>query len=237
MRSFPAWVAQARWITPVLGSADAYSPAFAALRYVPFVMEPQTDPSQKQWFQGRTINVLCVGKFHRRKNHRMFLQAVADLSQRYQIRATVIGECSEPEHQREMKDIEELHKSLALGDRVCLKTNVSYWDVQQEYAKHDLFVLPSRDEPAAVSPLEAMAHSIPVICSDSNGTNCYIRPGENGYVFRTDDAAHLVECMERVISSPARMMKMGAISYKLVVTEHSPARYVRRMVSIAQGEG
>ena len=38
-----------------------------------------------------------------------------------------------------------------------------------------------------MSVLEAMAHSLPVICSDSNGTQCYIRPGENGYVFGTDD--------------------------------------------------
>ena len=60
-----------------------------------------------------------------------------------------------------------------------------------------LFVLASRDEPAAVSPLEAMAHSLPVVCSDSNGTRGYIRHGVNGFVFATDDHDDLVACLDR----------------------------------------
>ena len=235
MRSFPAWVARAKWITPLLGSPDLYSPTFDALRYVPFVMEPQTAPDQKRWFQGGVVNVLSVSMFIGRKNHRLFLRAVARLSERYAIQATIVGECTTTEQQREFAELEEFHKSLGLGDKVHFKTNLSYWDVQREYAKHDLFVLPSRDEPAAVSPLEAMAHSLPVICSDSNGTHCYIHSGENGYVFRTDDVHNLEECMERIISDRSRLVEMGAMSYELVVSEHSPARYVEALLAILTG--
>ena len=237
IRSFPAWVAGAKWITPVLGSPDAYSPAIGALRYVPFVMEPQTAPVQKQWFHGGVINVLSVGKFQRRKNHRMFLRVVARLLERYPIRATIIGECTTEEHKIELAEVRKLHQDLGLGDRVRFQINMPFHFVQQEYAKHDLFVLPSRDEPAAVSHLEAMSHSLPAICSDTNGTQCYIRPGENGYVFRTDDLDHLVECMERIISDRARLVEMGARSYELVISEHSPAKYVNKLVAIAEGRG
>ena len=232
MRSFPAWVVRAGWMTPVLGSPDRYPPAFGALRYVPFVVEPQTAPEQKQWFRGGVINLLCVGKFQGRKNHRMFLRAVASLSKRYPVRATVIGECTTTERRREFAEIKEFHKSLGLGDRVCFKTSLPYWDVQREYSKHDLFVLPSRDEPAAVSPLEAMAHSLPVVCSDSNGTRCYIRPGENGYVFRTDDVDDLENCMERIISDRDRLVDMGTRSYELVISEHAPGRYVESLLEL-----
>ena len=237
VRSFPAWIARARWVTPVLGSSDVHPPAFGTLRYVPFVMEPQTSPAQKQWFRGGTINVLCVGKFQRRKNYRMFLRAVARLVERYPVRATAIGECTTTEHQRELGELKDLRGSLGLYGRVCFKTTLSYKEVQREYQKHDFFVLPSRDEPAAVSHLEAMSHSLPVICSDSNGTQCYIRPGENGYVFRTDELDHLVDCMERIISNRAKLKEMGARSYDLVVSEHSPAKYVERMALIAEGRG
>ena len=237
LRSFPAWVARAKWITPVLGSPERCPAAFRALRYIPFVMEPQTTTKQKQWFRGGAINVLTVGKFEVRKNHGLFLQAIADLSERYPIRATVIGESATPNRRHQFAEIERLRKSLGLGDSVCLKTNMPYWDVQREYSKHDLFVLPSRDEPAAVSHLEAMAHSLPVVCSDSNGTQCYIRPGVNGYVFRTDDLDDLEECIERIIRDRNRLMEMGARSNELVVSEHSPERYVEKLVSLVGRDG
>lgn len=236
-RSLPARLAGAKWITPVLGAPDAHAPAFTALRYVPFVMEPQTAPCRSNRFRDGTINVLCIGKFERRKNHRTFLQAIADLSDGHSIRATVVGECTTPEQRSELIEVQHLRKSLGLCGRVNFRINLPYWDVQREYQGHDLFVLPSRDEPAAVSPLEAMSHSLPVICSDSNGTQCYVRPGENGYIFRTDDLDHLVECMERIISDRERLKQMGARSYEVVLSEHSPSRYVESMVAIAEGRG
>ena len=237
VRSIPAWTARAKWITPVLGFPDEFPPAFGALRYVPFVMEPQTAPTQSHWFRDGAINVLCIGKFEERKNHRMFLHAIDALSKRYPVNATVIGECTTSTQERELKSLQQLHSSLGLCGRVNFKTNLSYWDVQAEYPKHELFVLPSRDEPAAVSHLEAMSHSLPVICSDSNGTQCYIRPGENGYIFKTDDLDDLVKCMERIISDRERLKQMGVRSYELVISEHSPARYVETMVAIAEGHG
>ena len=235
VNQFVSWLASAKWITPVLGQPELHPPAFGAMRYVPFAMEPQTAPNQRQWFLNGSINVLSIGRFEARKNHRLFLRVVASLSERYPIRATVIGECVTTEHERELSEIKQASQDLGIIDRVRFDTNIPYSDVQREYAKHDLFVLPSRDETAAVSPLEAMSHSLPVICSDSNGTQCYIRPGKNGYVFRTDDLDHLVECMERIISDRSHLKKMGATSYELVLSEHSPSNYVETMVSIASG--
>ena len=237
IRAFPAWAARAKWITPVLGDPESHGPAFGALRYVPFVMEPQTPPAERQWFRNRTINVLCVARFLERKNHQLFLQAVSRLSERHTVRATIIGECGGQEAPKILARTNADRKALGLEGIVCLKTNLPYWEVHREYARHDLFVLPSSNEPAAVSHLEAMGHSLPVICSDSNGTQCYIRPGENGYVFRTDDLDDLADCMERIVSDRARLMEMGARSYDLVISEHSPERYVDRLVSIAKGNG
>ena len=233
IRSFPAWVARAKWMTPILGSPERYTPAFGALRYLPFAMEPQTAPERRQWFQNGVINVLSVGKFEPRKNHRLFLQAVANLSKKYPIRATVIGECTLAEHKHELSAVKELNKLLALGNIVRFESNQSFWEVQVEYAKHDVFVLPSRDEPAGISLLEAMSHSMPVICSDSCGLKGSIRQGENGYVFRTDDANDLERCLERIISDRCRLMEMGATSYEIVVSDNWPAKYAETIVAIA----
>lgn len=237
MRSLPAWAARAKWMTPIIGSPERYSPPFQSLRYVPFALDPQTAPEQRLWFRDGVINVLNVGKYEVRKNHQLFLKAIANLSGKYPVRATIVGECTTAEHWREMSKLKKLHKTLGIGDKVHFKTNLAYWDVHREYASHDVFVLPSRDEPAGISLLEAMAHSVPAVCSESCGLKACIRPGENGYVFRTDDVNDLTACLESVISDRVRLMEMGARSYEIIISENDPSKYVEQMVAIAGENG
>ena len=236
-RWLPAWATGAAWITPVLGWPDRYPRALGVLRYVPFVIEPQTTPERKEWFRGGAVNVLCIGKFQELKSHRPFIEVVSRLSSRYPVQATIVGECSTAEHKRELAKVKELHASLGLGNRVIIKTNLPYREVQREYELHDLFVLASRKDAASVSLLEAMAHSLPVICSDGNGTQCYIRPGENGYVFGRDDVDGLVAAMEQILEDRERLKAMGRRSYELVVSEHAPSRYVEALLEIAGQRG
>ena len=231
VNSFILRVTGAEWITPVLGEKHRYDP-LEKCHYVPFVIEPQTSPQEKQWFSGNVVNILTVGKFQRRKNHHLFLEVISRLSGRYSIRATIISENSTPDHQYEFEDLEKYSKHLGMDDKVEFKVNLSFSDVQEQYSKHDMFVLASRNEPAAVSPLEAMAHSLPVVCSDSNGTRCYIRPGENGFIFRTDDPDDLEACLERILENRKGLVEMGNRSYELVVAEHAPKRYVDALFSI-----
>ena len=104
-----------------------YPPAFGALRFVPFVMEPQTAPNQKLWFRGGAINVLCIEQmFSGRKNHHVCscgLSLVCRDDTRSS--ATVIGECTTTEHRRELAELERVpQRPLGLDDSVCFKTNL-----------------------------------------------------------------------------------------------------------------
>ena len=198
-------------------------------------MEAHTAPDQRDWYRNDSINILCVAKFMERKNHQLLLQAIGRLSGRHPVRATIIGECKSAEARSGLARIKDICRSLGLETMIQFKINLPYWDVHREYNRHDLFVLPSHDEPAAVSPLEAMSHSLPVICSDSNGTQCYIRPGENGYIFRAGDLDDLESSIERIVSDRVGLVEMGARSYDLVVSEHTPEQYVESLLSLASG--
>ncbi len=230
--SFTLWATGAEWMTPVLGSPDQPEPASGRLHYVPFVMEPQTGPQEKRWFMEGAINILAIGKYQPRKNHRLLLEVAARLSNRYPIRVTIIGECSTVDHRRELENLKRRSERLGLKDKTDFKRNLSFSEMQEQYAKHDIFVLASRDEPAAFSPLEAMAHSLPVVCSDANGTKCYIRPGENGFVFRSDDRNDLESCLDNMARERKNFVEMGHRSYQLVVSEHAPARYVESLLDL-----
>ena len=87
-------------MTPVLGRPDRHPPGLGPMRYVPFVIEPQTDPEGREWFRDGVVNVLSVGKFQELKNHRPFIEVVSRLSSCYSVQATIVGECSTAEHER-----------------------------------------------------------------------------------------------------------------------------------------
>ena len=81
--------------------------------------------------------------------------------------------------------------------------------MEQQYECADLFVIPSTGEPASISQLEAMAFSIPVICSDTNGTACYVENGQNGYQFEDQNADSLQACIEIFLKNPSKINDMG----------------------------
>ena len=233
LRSFALWSTGAKWITPVLGTPGRDEP-INGLCYVPLVIEPQTSPKKKSWFGGGAINILTVGRYQHQKKHRLFLEVVHRLSRRYPIRATIIGACTMPDHQQELENLKKYGRHLGISDIIDFKVNLSFPEMQEQYPKYDIFALSSRDDVAAMSPLEAMAHSLPVVCSDSNGTQCYIQPGRNGFVFRTDDLDDFEACLSRILESKKKLVEMGRHSYELVASEHAPARYVNTLVGMSK---
>lgn len=222
----------AKWMTPVRGPAAPDDPKSVILNYVPFVIPQQTHPDDKQWFDEGAVNILTVGKYEYRKNHRLLLEAIHRLSQRYRIRATFVGECADPDSYRYLEQVKLHCEQLGLEDIVEFESNLSFSDLQRQYSRSDVFVLPSRDELAAVSPLEAMAHSLPVVCSDTNGTECYIRPGQNGYVFRTDDLDDLEACLVEIVGDRGKLVQMGRRSHELIASDHAPNRYVDAVMTL-----
>ena len=224
----------AEWFTPLRGQADRYPAVNEVLRYLPFVAETGTTPSSKRWFRKGTVNILAIGKFQRRKRHDLFLDAIAEVADKHAVHALIVGECTTDEHRQVIRDVTRQRVRLGLEEAVEVRTNLPFAEVQRLYTTYDLFVLPSQGEPAAVSPLEAMAHSLPVICSDTNGTSCYILPGRNGFIFRSGDAQHLAACIAEAIQDRDRLTKLGAESYRQVLVEHHPARYVNALVEMAR---
>ena len=224
----------AEWYTPILGRPDQHAAVNETLRYLPFVAEPATSPSSKRWFRDDTVNILSIGKFQRRKRHDLFVDAIAAVAGRHAVRALIVGECTSDEHRQVIQDVTRQRARLGLEETVEVRTNLPFGEVQRLYAAHDLFVLPSQGEPAAVSPLEAMAHSLPVICSDTNGTACYIQPGRNGFVFRSGDARHLAACIAEAVQDRDRLKQLGAGSYRQVLEEHPPDQYVNALVDMAR---
>lgn len=104
-------------------------------------------------------------------------------------------------------------------------------------AEIDVLVVPSQDEPMALSGLEAMAAGIPLLIADSGGLNDIVRAGRSALVFRTNDAEDLASRLRELPASDflcrARIMSEDLA---LVAVERVAAAWRARYASVLGGE-
>ncbi len=217
------------YITPIKENYDAFK-AFGIqnVYYLPFVFPKQIiNISEKQI---NTINILSIGKFQKRKDQLLLLHVFNKLKkENYDIKLCLIGEAVNTKY---IKSLHYFIKENNLSDVVCIKTNMPYKKILEEYKKYDLFILPAYNEPAAYSPVEAMANGLPVICSDENGTKCYIEEGKNGFIFNAKNETDLKEKIKLLISKKETLREMQKNALFLANKNHNPKDFAKEIKRI-----
>ena len=163
---------------------------------------------------------MTIGKFISRKKHLLLIRALSMIKSKNNFQLTIIGECSNKEHLIYLNKVKQEIKLRGLKFNVLINNKPSV--VQKIYKKNDLFVLPSVNEPASVSNLEAMSHGLAVITTDSNQTSCYTEPGENGYVIKSNDLEDLKKKLEILINNKTKLKKFGYKSFSIVKQKYNP---------------
>ncbi len=199
----------AAWYSPLEGTDQGKS-IFKLISYVPFAV-PRGDVNKNFSYNQSSdiIQLLMIGKYNSlRKNHLLFIEALAKLQEMHVIHATIVGECMNKSQIERFNVIRQKIDEIGMSASITLETNVPFLEMQKLYASHDVFILPAKSEPASISVLEAIAYGIPAICSVSCGTKSYIKPGKNGYVFKTDDLEDLIFILEKVLGNPNHLCQM-----------------------------
>lgn len=203
------------WMSPILGSYnDKSSRKMSGISYVPFCIYPQTTVSQLTK-PNNPCKILAIGKFESRKNHLFLLKVLNKLKSKYRFKLLIAGECSTKQHQKHLSEIKQFVINEKLGDCVDIRINVPFESMSSFYRVSDLFVLPSSNEPASISVLEALAHAVPVISSSDNGTSSYIIDSVNGFLFNIGDETALYNQFESFFSSLKLQDKFKSQSFFL----------------------
>jgi glycosyltransferase involved in cell wall biosynthesis len=221
-------------VTPIKGNPEKYEDSDNRY-YLPFTFDESLYESKKQNEEDvNKVSLITVGKFNmERKNHIGLLKSVASLREDHNIHLKLVGSL-EDENDRNFQRIKSFISEKNMQDMVDISINMEYKNLQKEYSAHDLFVLPSFNEPAAVSPLEAMAAGLPVICSDTNGTKEYIIEGKTGYIFRSESQWDLDHKLDIAVSDQAKLKRMGECAATYVRQNHHPEQYCKRLVEIVK---
>lgn len=217
-------------ITPIKNreSEDRYGNSF----YLPFVAPTVTEIYPIELKDREAIKICTVGKFYKRKNFLLLLDAFFKLALVFNVKLTIIGEVSDDRQESYYKEVCNKVKEYNLEDKVRIKRNVPYNKMGEEYNKNDIFVLASTQEPAAISHLEAMSYGLFAICSSNNGTAGYIEPGITGDVFQDNN----VKDLYMKLYSVCKKIEVGEIDKnricKYVQENYSADIYIKKFLSI-----
>jgi glycosyltransferase involved in cell wall biosynthesis len=181
----------AAWMTPL--PAEARLPE--GCYFVPFAVPIHARPQSARGVP----RILEVGKFVSRKNHLGFVSAIREIGQDMPVPATIVGEASNPSQRQLMDKVAKAVAEAGLTNVVSIRSNVAHDEMPGVYDEHSLFVLPAIAEPAAISPLEAMGHGLPVVVADTCGTKGYVGEGRNGFVCASGSTTALADAIRKAV--------------------------------------
>ncbi len=101
--------------------------------------------------------------------------------------------------------------------------------VAKLYEAASLFCLPTRNEPFGIAFVEAMHHSLPLIGTAIGAIPDFITPEENGLIVPVGDPAALAAALDRALSDPIALGRMGRRSLELARDRYTWGRVGERL--------
>lgn len=145
--------------------------------------------------------LLMVAKYRERKGHLALLRALSAIVGQRSFTLTFCGEEAGPQDRAYCRSLAETAQELGLGARLGFRNNVQHHEMSALYQAHDLFILPSRHEPAAVSPIEAAWNGCAVLMSKDGGTRGYL-PAGSDFEFDPADPGDIARAVRDALQAP-----------------------------------
>lgn len=168
------------------------------------------------------IVLLTVARLIKRKGIDDLIRAVPAITKGHQnIKVRIIGEGNMGD------ELKELAQKLAVSNHIEFLGYVPHDEIATYYSSSDIFVLPSKNEGMSNTVLEAMASGLPVITTDTGGTQELIN--ENGIIIPCGEPDAISKAVLNLINDDKLRKSMGArsreiaesMSWKIVANEYN----------------
>jgi len=169
---------------------------------------PSNPPIQRSDRLDEHPTILFVGRLQARKRVDLLIQACAALHATLQPKLIVVGDGPASDELRRMA--ENIYpKAEFVGSKLGP-------ELEPFFTQADLFVLPGT---GGLAIQQAMAHALPVVVAQGDGTQDDLVRSENGWQVPPDDLQSLVGTLHQALSDPVRLRRMGEASYRIVAEE------------------
>jgi glycosyltransferase involved in cell wall biosynthesis len=175
-------------------------------------------PSRADAFHAAPL-VLFVGRLQRRKRIDHLLQACASLPSGLQPRLVIVGDGPD------RAALEDLARQVYPAAEFPGARRGR--ELEPYFRSADLFILPGT---GGLAVQQAMAHALPVIVAQGDGTQDDLVRPENGWLLPQDDLPALTAALREALGDPHRLRRMGLASYRIVAEEINLERMAERFM-------
>jgi glycosyltransferase involved in cell wall biosynthesis len=154
--------------------------------------------------------LLYVGRLDPEKNIDFILTAVAKVPRSVAIHFSIAGTGAR------RKQLERTVDSLGIKDTVKFLGFVPDSELPALYASAWCFVMAGTAELQSLATMEAMASGLPVLAVDAVALPELVRSGENGFLFKLDDADRLADHLTRIFTDDDLRERMSLSSTEII---------------------
>jgi len=179
-----------------------------------------------------TPRILIVGRLvkgERYKGHEVLIRSLGlVLVEQPQTRLTIIGDGDY------RQDLEQLAAQFPYREQIEFLGRVPDSELSKLYASSTIFAMPSESEGFGLVYLEAMAHGLSCICSDTDAAREVVVHGETGFAVDPRNPFDLAERILQLLRQPEQRHRMGEAGRQRYLNYFTAKHFQARIESTLQ---
>jgi glycosyltransferase involved in cell wall biosynthesis len=181
--------------------------------------------------QNKQPVALFLGRLDDEKRINVLLEAAAMLQDHSNLVIELVGDGGE------RQNLQTLATKLGIAHRVRFLGHVTDEQLPGIYERSTVFVMPSIAELQSIATMEAMASGRPVIGADAMALPHLVHDGDNGYLFKPNDASDLAEKLRLVLEADEEELQRLSENSLHLIQSHDIKRTLSIFEDLYRGEG
>lgn len=167
--------------------------------------------------------VLFVGRLAKEKNIEFLIKNHSEIIKKNKCKLMIVGDGPDYEHYI------DLIKKYRITQSVIITGSIPWSEIPYYYGMADIFVTASTTETQGLTLIEAMAASLPVVCTDDLSFNGVVVDGLNGNLFHNE--REYQKNIENLLNNKSKLDIMSKQA-RITADTHSLKYYAEKIIDV-----